>query len=58
MRGTMCLTKDNFDEADLKLGDFPYNDFNFLSKVKDKIICKEKGFGEKRGRGESLEKLL
>lgn len=31
-----------------KVGRLPFNDLDFLHKVKDRAICEEKGFGDKK----------
>lgn len=58
----MCWIQDIFGGEDRRLGDFPFNDLDFLHKVKDRAICEEKGFGDKKikekSNGESLEQLL
>lgn len=44
----MCWIQDIFGGEDRRLGDFPFNDLDFLNKVKDRAICEEKGFGDKK----------
>ena len=44
----MCWIQDIFSGEDRRLGDFPFNDLDFLNKVKDRAICEEKGFGDKK----------
>ena len=44
----MCWIQDIFGGEDRRWGDFPFNDLDFLHKVKDRAICEEKGFGDKK----------
>lgn len=56
MKRNTWWTKDILGRKDRRLRDFLFSDLDFLRKVKDRTICKEKVFREKNKRiGESLE---
>lgn len=53
----MCWIQDIFGGEDRRWGDFPFNDLDFLHKVKDRAICEEKGFGDKKQKKKIMGKV-